>query len=214
MCGCLCTARGAEAKVRKRKKKKVRCEITSGRFRRIYSSCVVRCNPHNTIRTDGKTSGRRRQRGIVWKSAHRVKRVGGGTGGTCGLMQPRTEEAVYVCSRSSAVRNTMHACVFTLRHHLSLCATCQPASRTAAGGSRVLFSLFCVCVLCQSAKLLFFSFLFFFLSFFSKGKLFNSCVEQDQRHSKWKNSHSFFIFFFSFKAARRIREARQCGNDM
>lgn len=43
--------------------------------------------------------------------------------------------------------------------------------------------------------------------FFQKGKLFNSCVEQDQRNSKWKNSH--FL-----KTARRIREARQCGNDM
>lgn len=101
-----------------------------------------------------------------------------------------------MCSRSSAVRNTMHACVFTLRHYLSLCATCQPASRTAAGGSRVLFSLFCVCVLCQSAKAVILFFSLFFLSFFSKGKLFNSCVEQDQRNSKWKNSHSFFFFFF------------------
>lgn len=193
----------------------MRCEITSGRFRRVYSSCVVRCNPHNTIRTDGKTSGRRRQRGIVWKSAHRVKRVGGGgTGGTCGLMQPRTEEAVYVCSRSSAVRNTMHACVFTLRHYLSLCATCQPASRTAAGGSRVLFSLFCVCVLCQSAKLLFFSFLFFFCLFFRKANYSTVVWNKIRGIQSGKTVTLFLIFFFSFKAARRIREARQCGNDM
>lgn len=62
--------------------------------------------------------------------------------------------------------------------------------------------VFASCV--SQPKLLFFSFLFFFCLFFSKGKLFNSCVEQDQRNSKWKNSHSFFIFFFFFPLLKRL----------
>ena len=47
---------------KKRKEEEVRCEITSGRFRRVCSSCVVRYSPHNMIQTDNKTSGGRHQR--------------------------------------------------------------------------------------------------------------------------------------------------------
>lgn len=201
MCGCLCTARGAEAKVRKRKKKEeVRCEITSGRFRRIYSSCVVRCNPHNTIRTDGKTSGRRRQRGIVWKSAHRVKRVGGGGGRAARVAScSHVLKRLFMCAADHQLFETQCMRV-SLPSVTTFLSALHVSRRHAQLPEEAEFCspcfVFASCVSQPSCYSFLFS--FFFLSFFSKGKLFNSCVEQDQRNSKWKNSHSFFNFFFFF----------------
>lgn len=198
MCGCLCTARGAEAKVRKRKKKEeVRCEITSGRFRRIYSSCVVRCNPHNTIRTDSKTSGRRRQRGIVWKSAHRVKRGGGGERAARVASCSHVLKRLFMCAADHQLFETQCTRV-SLPSVTTFLSALHVSRRHAQLPEEAEFCspcfVFASCVSQPSCYSFLFS--FFFVFFFRKAN-YSTVVWNKIRGIQSGKTVTLFFFFFS-----------------